>query len=93
MPGTYVDQKMFVETVPPTELLATVLALVNLGVFVAQSMVVQTVLSHESLATHTAHVGEVLGMINLVIRDQKSTPSNERKSYLVVKTSVSLERD
>ena len=28
-------------------------------------------------------------MINLVIRDQKSTPCNERKYYLVVKTSVS----
>ena len=40
MPGTYVDQEMFIETVPPTELLATVFTLVDLAVFMAQSVVV-----------------------------------------------------
>ena len=40
MPGTYVDQKMFIETVSPAELLAAMLTLVNLDVFMAQSVVV-----------------------------------------------------
>ena len=33
MPGTYVDQKMLVETVSPAELFAAVFTLVDLGVF------------------------------------------------------------
>ena len=40
VPGTYVDQKMFIETVSPAELLAAMLTFVNLDVFMAQSMVV-----------------------------------------------------
>ena len=75
MPWTYVNQKMFIETISPAELLAAVLTLVDLAVFMAQSVVVQTVLRDETLATDTAQVGVVLGVINLSIKDQKSTPS------------------
>ena len=40
MPGTYVDQKVFIETVSPAELLAAMLTFVNLDVFMGQSVVV-----------------------------------------------------
>ena len=40
VPGTYVDQKVFIETVSPAELLAAMLTFVNLDVFMGQSVVV-----------------------------------------------------
>ena len=66
--GTDVYQEMFVEGVPPAELLATVLALVDLVVLMAHPVVVQTVLGHEPETADTAEVGIALRVIDFVVK-------------------------
>ena len=66
--GTDVYQEMFVEGVSPAELLAAVLALVDLVILVAHPVVVQTVLGHEPEAADTAEVGIALRVIDFVVK-------------------------
>ena len=84
VPGSHMNQKMFIEGVSPEEnnvreitnfcvctpakLFTTMLTLVYLGLFVTHSVIVQTVLGHKAKATDAAEVGIDFRVVDFVVK-------------------------
>ena len=84
MPGSHMNQKMFIEGVSPEEnnvkeisifgvctpakLFATMLTLVDLGLFVTHSVIVQTVFGHKAKAADAAEVGIDFRVVDFVVK-------------------------